>query len=1121
MRKLILPITVVALSAAAFFTVKESLKSPESAIIPEKFEEEEFDEERMKRKLEDWSQSASNRHQKMLKKYEHVLQGSVYRAPGAQESFGSLTGGWKNRGPRNMPGAFKFAEMLDGTDTIYAVTHNHYSGEFNSKSYIYKGTVYNPVTGAAGDDFVNLTPHWPNRYKNLIVFKYNGNTRMIAGIENGPIYYSDNEGQDWTTAANGPSVAQSTIINRQDGNVYSTDGAKVYVSSDGGASFSTLQDFGGSGYSSLYSPRYDIQPNASEVYFARSGVFYQLNGAKTSFTIKGSYTGSQTSSNAFSIGGDSRKLYVTYNKNYFVSTNSGASWTVKNPKGNWYGDRSGAMSAGMFLAVSPADENHVWGGYAQPVFSTDGLDTDVSTTSGWGSYQNGTSLGISDYHDRIRFNYHPDFQASHFFYNASGNLFTVGCTDGGLFMSYKVWYDHPTSTSYDNSGYANAHFINITTLNLPTALIYRNNLFTGSQDPNHIAYSTQDQGSGDLIPGSTGDVLDFYQIIGGDGPPLNSADGNWVWKWNREGKEVWVPKEFYNGATKKTLGAVKGQIEGGNSVTFTKTATVGWVQTYIDRDEPSKRMWLLGRSLDRATVSGTSITGSTISKGGSNQITAITQATLSPNKLWFLQEGKVYASTDRGTSFGSAVSTPFSKTSNSQNIGGGWVLPTNDNWILFAGPSANGVGAVLSKDGGATWTDVTGDFPSGDDFQVGGMVGTPDGQYVFAGTDVGPFVFDVSDEKWYPMFGGEAGMFNTTAIEYVESIKTVRFGTWGSGVWDFAIDDNSPSLNLQAVASNNQVCDSLVINWSASNITGSAEIKLFKGSTEMEAWTVSDVEEERFAWLIADGYAVGSDYTISIEAGGVTKTSSTFSISSKMKTLAHTHLSIDFVDSEHSASRLASNTIDNDNSTFWHTEWSPSVPAFPHTIIYESDSVANWVGFRCLPRQDGSSNGRVANYKVYGSSDKVAWTELKDGTLLNQSASQTVSFDTEMECKYIKFEMLSEVNGNAYASLATFDLLYAVECGVVTNNTVVDHQSDLKINAVLPGRLLQVETALQGEYDLRVVSMSGKLLWKQNVTLSKGKQEIQLPQKLKSAKLVVISLSNEKNTQHRSLFIRN
>ena len=111
-----------------------------------------------------------------------------------------------------------------------------------------------------------------------------------------------------------------------------------------------------------------------------------------------------------------------------------------------------------------------------------------------------------------------------------------------MFISYKEWSDFPESgISFNNSDYANAHYINLNVLNTINPLIYRHNLFTGMNNPDHIIYSTQDQGTGSIIPGTSGDVLDFYQSIGGDGPPLNSYDGNSVWRWRRQGNIVHAP----------------------------------------------------------------------------------------------------------------------------------------------------------------------------------------------------------------------------------------------------------------------------------------------------------------------------------------------------------------------------------------------------------------------------------------------------------------------------------------------------------------------------------------------------------------------------------------------------
>ena len=93
-----------------------------------------------------WTPEQAARHQQILvklveksknftkKEFARTAQNTTY-------ANGALTGDWTNRGPKNMPGAFKFAEMLDGTDVIYGVSHNHYAGEFNSKSYIFKGGI--------------------------------------------------------------------------------------------------------------------------------------------------------------------------------------------------------------------------------------------------------------------------------------------------------------------------------------------------------------------------------------------------------------------------------------------------------------------------------------------------------------------------------------------------------------------------------------------------------------------------------------------------------------------------------------------------------------------------------------------------------------------------------------------------------------------------------------------------------------------------------------------------------------------------------------------------------------------------------------------------------------------
>ncbi|WP_108869642.1 carbohydrate-binding protein [Aquimarina aquimarini] len=790
MKKLISSLIIVVLLLLQWSCTTKKKEITNYPVV--QFKEKEEKEEHNPDKHAIWTPEQAARHQKILKKLTVTSKSFIKSKSGSNTTYadGNLQGKWTVRGPKNMPGAFVFAEMLDGTDIVYGVTYNHYPKEYNSKSYIYKGTVYNPKKGKGGDDFKLLTANWPNRYQNLFAFKVNGTTRLIAHVENGPLYYSDDEGNSWEKSEGLPESNTSSAINRQDKHtIYVTNNKSVYVSNDFGVSFTSLQSFNDSKNSFLYTPRYSNQPNADQLYLARSGSFYTLNASKTTFVKNGSYT-SNHGSTRFSIGGDSRKLYVTENKKYWASINGGKSWSEKYPKGRAYKDET-AMSSGRFFAANPENANIVIGGYVCPAVSTNGLESTSANITGWGRYQNGNHLSTQDYYNRIRFNYHPDFQSFYFFYNSSGDLLSLRCSDGGIFVSYKEWTDYPApGVAFDNSGYANAHFINITTLNTITPLIYRKNLFTGANDPNHINYSTQDQGSGNIIPGTTGDVLDFYQSIGGDGPPMESYDGKNVWKWYPHGAKVWGPVKVYgDNGDFQSIGEIRGQFNSSPSVEFPKRTDMSWIQMHIDHDQPDQRIWMLTKQLNRATVNGNKLIGHSITKG-TNQIAALAQGWENPDELFMLQDGKVHISKNRGDTFGVAIATPYKKTRGGRgrgDMGDGVVIPTN-NWILFCAPSTNDVGSILSKDGGNNWIDVTGDFPYGEDAQTGGMVVTPDGKYVFAGTDIGPYVFVVEKEKWFSIAEG-IGFFNAMDVDYIPSINTVRFGSWGSGILDFKIEE--------------------------------------------------------------------------------------------------------------------------------------------------------------------------------------------------------------------------------------------------------------------------------------------------------------------------------------------
>ena len=60
----------------------------------------------------------------------------------------------------------------------------------------------------------------------------------------------------------------------------------------------------------------------------------------------------------------------------------------------------------------------------------------------------------------------------------------------------------------------------------------------------------------------------------------------------------------------------------------------------------------------------------------------------------------------------------------------------------------------------------------------------------------------------------------------------------------------------------------------------------------------------------------------------------------------------------------AANVLDGDEETIWHSEWSPDDEPLPHTItITMGDEPLEVAGLTYLPRQDGSSNGRIGALK--------------------------------------------------------------------------------------------------------------------------------------------------------------
>lgn len=131
------------------------------------------------------------------------------------------------------------------------------------------------------------------------------------------------------------------------------------------------------------------------------------------------------------------------------------------------------------------------------------------------------------------------------------------------------------------------------------------------------------------------------------------------------------------------------------------------------------------------------------------------------------------------------------------------------------------------------------------------------------------------------------------------------------------------------------------------------------------------------------------------------------------------------VDSEETSGEngQATNAVDGDPNTFWHTQWQDDSPPCPHEITIELTPPAIIKGFTYLPRQDDSENGTIKDYEFYVSNDGQDYGQpVAKGAFENSKVLKSVTFPPQ-QCRFIRLKALSEVNGEAWTSAAEIGVI--------------------------------------------------------------------------------------------------
>ena len=118
----------------------------------------------------------------------------------------------------------------------------------------------------------------------------------------------------------------------------------------------------------------------------------------------------------------------------------------------------------------------------------------------------------------------------------------------------------------------------------------------------------------------------------------------------------------------------------------------------------------------------------------------------------------------------------------------------------------------------------------------------------------------------------------------------------------------------------------------------------------------------------------------------------------------------------------ATNLIDGNDRTFWHTMYSVTMANYPHWVDFDCYETKLLTGFSYTPRQD-SPNGNIRDYEIYVSQDGKNWgTPIFCGSFENNQLKKQVRFKEPVKARYLRFKALSSQNGQDYASGAEFNI---------------------------------------------------------------------------------------------------
>ena len=363
------------------------------------------------------------------------------------------------------------------------------------------------------------------------------------------------------------------------------------------------------------------------------------------------------------------------------------------------------------------------------------------------------------YYDAVDTALHADIMGIEVFTGGDGEELWYIATDGGLYRSVDQ-LETVENLSLDGlrvSQYYDTH--------------------TSSANPDHIAAGAQDQGY-QVTQGmdQDGDILAFDQVISGDYGHLTSGDGTHDTVFSVypgfmlvqvDEDEPWLAYvDFPEGERQAWLPPIVADPDAPDNVFF--CATRLWYYT-TNPDGWTPELW---SEHDFSEQDGEYLSAFALSPFDGERAYAATNY------------GRFFTSEDRGRTWDESDDTG----AYAHYFYGTALLPSRtDPDVIWAGGSGYGGPAIYrSDDGGESWEAWSDGLPS---TTVYSLAEAPDGSgRLLAGTQHAAYRRDPGSDAWQDITGAEAPVTIYWSAEPLSDENTVRFGTYGRGIWDYSFE---------------------------------------------------------------------------------------------------------------------------------------------------------------------------------------------------------------------------------------------------------------------------------------------------------------------------------------------